>query len=95
MTLVFYPCENYVFSVPVVLRSKAHCEGNGHPLIEHWNAAAKYHRNILRVSLSIFTDCVPPLDKGIAIAREARLAVNIDKLTELAIITWIEHWVPL
>jgi hypothetical protein len=37
------------------------------------------------------TDCVPPLDKGIPIAGEARLAMNIDKLTEFAIITWIEH----
>jgi len=26
-----------------------------------------------------------------AIACEARLAVNVDKLTELVIITWIEH----
>ena len=34
---------------------------------------------------------VPVLDKGMAIAGEARLAVNVDKLTELAITTWIEH----
>ena len=89
--LVLYQCDNYGFSVPVVLRSKAQYEGNGHSLVEHWNAAAEYHRDALRVSLSISTDYVSPLDKGIAIAREARLAVNIDKLTELAIITLIEH----
>jgi hypothetical protein len=41
--------------------------------------------------LSTPTDCVPPLDKGAAIACKARLAVNVDKLTELAIITGIEH----
>jgi len=29
--------------------------------------------------------------KGMAIACEERLAVNVDKLTELAIITLIEH----
>ena len=75
----------------MVLHSKAQCEGNGNSLVEHWNAAAEYHSDALRVSLSISTDCVPPLDKEIAIAREARLAVNIDKLTELAIITLIEH----
>ena len=36
--------------------------------------------------------CVAPLDRGMAIAGEARLAVNIDKLTELAIITLIAYW---
>jgi hypothetical protein len=36
--------------------------------------------------LSTPTDCVPPLDKGMAIVGEARLAVNVDKLTESAII---------
>ena len=71
--------------------SKAQCEGNGYSLVEHWNAAAKHHRDALWVSLSTPTGCVPPLDKGMAIACEARLAVNVDKLTELAIITWIEH----
>ena len=62
-----------------------------HSLVEHWNAVAGHHRDALRVSLSTPTDCVPPLDKGMAIASEARLAVNVDKLTELAIITLIEH----
>ena len=88
---MFYPCGNYIFSVPVVFRSKAQCEGNGYSLVEDWNAAAGYHRDALRVSMSTSTDCVTPLDKGIAIACEARLAVNVDKLTELAISTWIEH----
>ena len=85
------PCHNCRFSVPVMFRSKAQCEDNGHSLAERWNAAAGHHRDALRVSLSTFTDCVPPLDKGMAIACEARLAVNVDKLTELAIITLIEH----
>ena len=75
----------------MVFRSKAQCEGNGHSLVEHCNAAAGHHRDALRVSLSTPTDCVPPLDKGTAIACEARLAVNIDKLTEPAIITLMEH----
>ena len=88
---MLYQGDNYVFSVPVVFRSKAQCEGNGHSLFDHWNAAAGRHRNALRVSLSTPTACVPPLDKGMAIAGEARLAVNVDKLTELAIITLIEH----
>jgi hypothetical protein len=69
-----------------VFRSKAQCEGNGHSLVEHWNTAAGRHRDALRVSLSTRTDCVPPLDKGLAIICEARLAVNVDKLTEPAII---------
>ena len=89
--LVLYPCDNYGFSVPLGFCSKAQCEGNGHSLVEHWKAAAGHHRDALRVSLSTFTGCVPPLGKGMAIACEARLAVNVDKLTELAIITWIEH----
>ena len=120
---MFYPCDNYVFSVPVVFRSKAQYEGNGYSLDncscvvllpsihghidEYWNVVAEHHRNALWVNLSMPTDCVAPLDKGLAIACEARLgncscialltsihghiAVNIDKLTEHAIITRIEH----
>ena len=75
----------------MVFRSKAQCESNGRSLVEHWNAAAGHHRDALRVSLSTSTDCVPPLGKGMAITCEARLAVNVDKLTELAINTLIEH----
>jgi len=86
-----YPCDNYGFSVPVVFRSKAQCEGHGNPLVEHCNATAGQHSNALRVSWSTPTDCVAPLDKGWAIACEARLAVNVNKLTELAMITWIVH----
>ena len=89
--IVHYPCDKYGFSVPVVFRSKAQCEGNGYSLVEHCNAAAGHHSDALRVSLSTPTDYVAPLDKGRAIACEARLAVNVDKLTELAIITWIVH----
>ena len=57
-----------------------------HSLVEHCNAAAGHHSDALRVSLSTLTDCVPPLDKGITIVGEARLAMNVDKLTESAII---------
>ena len=71
--------------------SKTQCEGNGHPLVEHSNAAAKHHRGAPRVSLSTSTDYVAPLGKGFTIACEVRLAVNVDKLTELAIITRREH----
>ena len=82
---------NYGFSVPVVFRSKAQCEGNGHSLVDHCNAAAGHHRDALRVSLSTPTNCVVSLDKGMAIACETRLAVNVGKLTELAIIILKEH----
>ena len=76
----------------MAFRSKAQCEGNGHSLVERCNAVAESHRDALRVSLSTPTDCVAPLAKGVAIACESRLAVNVDKLTELAIIILIEHW---
>ena len=84
---------NYGFSNAVVARSKAQCDAKrkGHSLVERCNAAAGHYSSALRVSLSSPTDCVAPLDKGVAIAREARLAVNDDKLTELAIITLKEH----
>ena len=75
----------------MVFRSKAQCEVNGRSLDEHWNTAAGHHRDALRVSLSPPPDCVSPLAKGVTIACEARLAVNGDKLTELAIITLKEH----
>ena len=102
-TLVFLQRYNYGFSVPVLFRSKALCAGKGHSLVKHCNAAAGQHRVALRVSLSTSTDCVVPLDKDVAkagpaseasalgLACEARLAVNVDRLTELAIITLKEH----
>ena len=76
----------------MVFRSKAQCECNGYSLAEHCNTAVGHHRVALRVSLSTPTYGVAPLDKGAAIACEARLAVNVDKLTELAIITLKEHY---
>jgi hypothetical protein len=78
--------DSYGFSAPVVFRNKAHCAGNGRTLGKHCNAVAGHHSSALRVSLFGPTDCVVPLDKGVAIACETRLAVNPDKLTELAII---------
>ena len=77
--------SNRVFSAPVILRSKAQCEGKGQSLVEHCNAAAAAHRGDLRVSLFRPTDYVVPLGKGQSLACEARLAVNLDKLTEPAI----------
>ena len=82
---------NYGFSAPVVFRSKTQCAGKGHSLVKHWNAAAGHHRGAPWVSLSTPTDCVAPLDKGMALACEARLAANVDKLTELAIEMQKEH----
>jgi hypothetical protein len=61
------------------------------PLVEHCNAAAEHHRNALRVGLSSPTDCVAPLDKALALACEARLAMNDDRLTELVIKLLEEH----
>jgi len=75
----------------VLFRSKAQCEGKGHSLVEYCNAAAEQHRGALGVSLSTPTDCVAPLDNGLAIACEARLAVNVDKLTEFIVIILREH----
>jgi hypothetical protein len=99
------PCQhdNYGFSAPVVTRNKARCAGNGRTLVKHCNAVAGHHRSAPWVSLSGSTDSVVPLDKGVAragpmseasalgLACEARLAMNPDKLTELAIIRMQEH----
>ena len=60
-------------------------------LVKHCNAAAEHHRDAHRVSLSRPTDFVAPLAKGAAIACEARLAMSLDKLTELAIIMLKEY----
>ena len=88
---MLYPCDNYVFSVPVVSRNYVPVFIKGIAIPFTLRLAAKHHRDALWVSLSMPTDCVAPLDKGLAIASEARLAVNIDKLTEHAIITRIKH----
>jgi hypothetical protein len=92
--LVLFRHYNYEFSVPVLFRNKAQCEAQGPfpSLVEHCNAVAGQHRDAPRVSLSTPTDCVAPLEKGVAIICEARLAVNVDKLTELAIIMSKEHY---
>ncbi|MBL3591467.1 MAG: hypothetical protein JMN24_17010 [gamma proteobacterium endosymbiont of Lamellibrachia anaximandri] len=83
--------DNYGFSAPVVFRGKAQRAGNGYSLSKRCNAAAGHHGGALRVSLSASMDIVASLDKGTAIACEARLAMNADKLTEPAIITLKEH----
>ena len=83
---------NCGFSAAVVPRIKAQREAQGPSLVERCNADAGHYSSALRVSLSSPTDCVAPLDKGAAIACEARLAVNDDKLTELVIITLKEHY---
>ena len=88
---VLYQHDYYGFSAPVVFRNKARCAGNGITLAKHCNAVAGHHRSALWVSLSGPTDCVVPLDKGVAIAGEARLAVNPDKLTEPLIIMLVEY----
>jgi len=88
---VLYPDDNYAFSLPAELHSKVLYEANDFLFDEHWYLDARFHRDALRVSLSTPTDCVAPLVKERAIVCEARLAVNVDKLTERAIIVRIEH----
>jgi len=83
--------DNYGFSLPVVFHSKAPREDNGHSIIERGNAVVEHLKNALRVSLSTLTDGVAPLNKGITIVSETRLAVNVDKLTEHATIVAMEH----
>jgi len=63
-------------------------------LAKRCNTATEHHGSALRVSLSAFMNCVTPLAKENTIACEACLAMNADKLTELAIITLTEHYVP-
>ena len=66
----------------MIFRSKAQCEGNGPTLVEHCNAVAEDHRGALRVSLSGPTGRVVLLGKDQTLASKARLAVNLDRLTE-------------
>ncbi len=84
-------CDNYGFSVPVAFRGKAQCAGNGGSLVKHCNAAAGRHRDARRVSLSAPMAALRLLPREPTIAGEARLAMNADMLTELAIITLTEH----
>ncbi len=69
----------------MVSRSRVAAIGKGITIPDALRLAAKYHGNALWVSLSMPMDYVDPLDKGAAIVGEARLAMNIDKLTEPAI----------
>ncbi|GMR06773.1 MAG: hypothetical protein BMS9Abin25_1397 [Gammaproteobacteria bacterium] len=70
---------------------KTQIAGNGNSLVKNCNEAARHHRDALWVSLSTPMDYVAPLDKGITIACEARLAMRLDKLTEPVIIRLKEH----
>jgi len=93
---VLFQCDNYGFSDPVVFRSKAQCRRPMVIPLASTGTQLRHHRVALWVSLSTPTDCVAPLGKGhclqrLAITCEARLAMSIDKLTELAIITLKEH----
>ena len=83
--------DNDGFSVPVVSRSKAQCEVMVYSLSKRWSEAVRHHRDALWVSLSTPMDYVAPLDKGITIACEVRLAMSLDKLTEPVIIRVKEH----
>ena len=76
LVLVLCPADIVDFSIAAMFRSKAQCVGNGCSLPEYCNAAAGYHGDALWVSLSMPMDCVDPLDKGAAIAGEARPAMN-------------------
>ena len=90
--LVLRPVDIAGFSVAVVFCSKAQCAGNGCvSLPKCCNAAAGCNGDALWVNLSMPMDCVVPLDKGAAIAGEARLAMNIDKLTEPDNINWTKY----
>ncbi len=88
---MFLQDDNYGFSAPVMFRRKAQCAGNGHSLIKRWNAAAEHHRGARRVSMSASMDYVVPLAKEATLTCETRLAMNADKLTELAMSTLEEH----
>jgi len=88
---VLCPTDNYGFSALLVFRGKAQRAGDGHSLVKRCNAAAGHQGSARRVSLSAPMDGVAPLEKGAAIPCEARPAMNADKLTELAMISWTEH----
>ncbi len=83
--------DDYGRSVPVVFRSKAQYQDKGHSVVKHCNTDAGHHGNVLRFSLSTPTDCDAPLGKGVALSCEMRLAANVDKLTEPAIIMLEEY----
>jgi hypothetical protein len=80
---VFYSCDNNVFSVPVVFRSKAQYKGNGYSLD---NCSCVVLLSSIRPTWTWEVRKV----QG-AIFCHGHIAVNIDKLTEHAIITGIEH----
>ena len=97
--LVLFRRDNYGFSVPVVFRNQFFYSSGDYSHVKQGFAAAKHHRDALRISLSMSTNYVAPLARGTAraglaseasaldLACEAHLAVNLDKQTELAIAT--------
>ncbi|BES69664.1 hypothetical protein RE428_06820 [Marinobacter nanhaiticus D15-8W] len=56
------------------------------------NAVAKHHRVALRVGLSDLRTALRLLPRAAAIACESRLALRTGRPTEVANITFTEHW---
>ncbi len=90
--LVLVQPYNYGFSVPLAFCGKAQRAGNGHSLVKRCNTATGRQGSARGVSLSAPRIYVAPLGKGAAIPCKARLALNADKLTELAIMRLNEHY---
>ena len=95
--------DNYGFSVPVVFRSKARCEGKGQgwPVSEASALGLPLSSTATQLRDTTGTPCglacQPPrtalrlLARVWAITGETRLAANVDKLTEPAIIMLEVH----
>ncbi len=60
-------------------------------LVKHCNAATGHHRYARRVGLSAFMAALRLLQRTMAIRREARLAMNADRPTELININLSDH----
>ncbi|MCP4285892.1 MAG: hypothetical protein GY792_15790 [Gammaproteobacteria bacterium] len=85
------PADIVGFSVPVVFRSKAQCAGNGClpcQVLQRRGGTPQARPKGWSVSAQ---GGVAPLAKGTAIRCETRLALNADRPTEPANISWTEH----
>ena len=89
---MLHQCNNSRFSAPVVFRCKAQHAGNGSPPFQVLQrSCGTPQERPPGEYVSVHGLCCVSWQGGVAIAVEARLAMNADMLTETEIITLMEH----
>gem|GEM_PF-6348193 len=90
---MLHQCDNFEFSKLVYVHGKARLAGNGYSLTRRRNAVRgrrQAYPEVIPIPV-VTRNCVPVLDKGIAISFTLRLAAEHRRNAESVFITLMEH----